>query len=121
MYSISLKVQARCSHGTGRGTGAQQYFGRPVHAQAYAAAADPARGRRVLLINKEHRTNTIEIEGLPATSRGTLHAVDGDSMGGGVSSADGIRASEWRMGRHEQGRVTLAPFAVAVLALDDDS
>ena len=128
MYTTSLKVQARCSHGTGTGTGAKQYFGLPVHAQAYArvpdslhttagAAGKLARGRQVLLINKEFATKQVALEGITPGATGTLLTVDDDSLGGAVSSAHGIRADKWS---HSSGPITLRPFAVCVLVLDDE-
>ena len=127
---VSLKLQATCTAGLGRGSGARQYFGRPVHAQAYAAreggvgeesareGGGAARHRRVLLVNKEPRSHAVRLDGVAPSAAGTLHAVDATSMGGAVSSASGIRVSKWAAAGAP--RVTLQPFAVAVLVLEDE-
>ena len=71
----SFKVQARCSHGTGFGSGALQYAGPKVHAVAFVRERSGERQqqqRRVLLINKELETKRVTLEGLgPAATRTT--------------------------------------------------
>ena len=114
---VSFKLQARCSSGTGTGTGALQYGGAPVYAAAFARGpgADGAEEqRRVLLVNKELSPNNVTLGGLGAAAGATVHSVEPN---GRVSSPSGIATR--RVGvRGGNATIVLPPFAVSVLVLE---
>ena len=132
---VALKVQARCSVGGGFGSGALQYAGPAVYAAAFVtdgAATTPsdhadqavaATSRRVLLINKEAVTNTLTLHGLTldehaqrAPSGGMMYVVEPN---GKMSSSDGIVSRRVAISAAGEAVIAMAPFAVAVLVVDD--
>ena len=92
---LFMYVQARCSKGSGTGTGIE-YRGAPVYALALRDASDHSKRRRLLLVNKLNEVVQVAASlgggrGPASMNSAVLHTVDEASIGATASSSHGIR------------------------------